>query len=239
MSTNPPDGHTPKPDSPTPRRGAARPWMPPSGHQALAERLAGAEPPTETVAPRPAVTRAQRRSSSSVGRRVLALVVVLGLAVALAGVAALAYSNKSRADRWEDRAFTLERNTEQLNGLLIERSTQLNERTRELNTLAAKVQRQQSALTRSESDVASLSRRQRELAAEKAEVEDSRAALRVQSRELNSVANAFVACKDGLVALLGYVLDGDQSSASAVVDSVGADCSRAESLLLDYRSRFG
>ena len=169
----------------------------------------------------------------------LALVLGLGLIARSLGVTALAYSNKARADDWEDRAFTLERHTEQLNGLLIERSTQLNERTSELNGLAAKVQRQQSALTQSESDVASLSRRQRELAAEKARVEDDRAALQLQSRELNSVANAFVACKDGLVALLGYVVQGDQTSASAVVDEVGADCSQAETLLLDYRSRFG
>ena len=171
---------------------------------------------------------------------VAALIAIAALAVVVAaGSAYIAWDNKSRAERWEERAFTLERNTEQLNGLLVERSTQLNERTRELNGLAAKVQRQQSALTRSESDVASLSRRQRELAAEKARVEDDRAALQVQSRVLNSVANAFVACKDGLVALLGYVVQGDQTSASAVVDRVGADCSRAETLLLDYRSRFG
>ena len=137
------------------------------------------------------------------------MAIAIALALALAGAMALAFSNKSRADRWEDRAFTLERNTEQLNGLLIERSTQLNERTRELNQLAAKVERQQSALTRSESDVASLTRRQRALAAEKAEVEDSRAALQLQSRALNSVATAFVACKDGLVSLLGYVVEGD------------------------------
>ena len=242
MTTDPPDGRTPNPDPPAPRRGAARPWMPPSGNRALAERLSGVEPgdaPTEPLTPRPVYSRVQPRSSNRFVWRVLTLLLVLGLIAALAGVTALAYSNKSRADDWEDRAFTLERHTEQLNGLLIERSTQLNERTRELNGLAAKVTRQQSALTQSESDVASLSRRQRELAAEKARVEDDRAALQVQSRELNSVANAFVACKDGLVALLGYVVQGDQSSASAVVDEVGADCSRAESLLLGYRSRFG
>jgi uncharacterized protein HemX len=213
-------------------------WIPPSGHRALADRLSGAEPEErrEPVTPRAPVARPAARRSK---RLPVVVAVAVALALALAGTMALAFSNKSRADRWEGRAFTLERNTEQLNGLLIERSTQLNERTRELNQLAATVERQQSALTRSESDVASLTRRQRELAAEKAEVEDSRAALQLQSRALNSVATAFVACKDGLVSLLGYVVEGDSGSASAVVDSVGADCSRAENLLLDYRSRFG
>jgi uncharacterized protein HemX len=212
--------------------------MPPSGHRALADRLSGVEPEErrEPMTPRTPVSRPAPRR-----RRLLPITaaIAIALALALAGATALAFSNKSRADRWEDRAFTLERNTEQLNGLLIERSTQLNERTRELNQLAAKVERQQSALTRSESDVASLTRRQRELAAEKAEVEDSRAALQLQSRALNSVASAFVSCKDGLVSLLGYVVEGDSGSASAVVDSVGADCSHAENLLLDYRARFG
>ena len=214
--------------------------MPPSDNRALAERLSGLER-EEPVLSRPAVARSTPVARRRGGRWLLPLLVAVALvlAAALAGVSALAYSNKSRADDWEERAFTLERHTEQLNGLLVERSTQLNERTRELNQLAAKVERQQSALSRSESDVASLTRRQRELAAEKAEVEDSRAALRLQSRVLSSVANAFVACKDGLVSLLAYVLGGDQTSASAVVDEVGADCSRAETLLLDYRSRFG
>jgi septal ring factor EnvC (AmiA/AmiB activator) len=214
--------------------------MPPSENRALAERLSGLEH-EEPVLTRPAVARPLPRTRRRDSRWLLALVaaVVLVLVAALAGVTALAFSNKSRADDWEERAFTLERQTEQLNGLLVERSTQLNERTRELNQLATKVERQQNALTRSESDVASLTRRQRELAAEKAEVEDSSAALRLQSRVLSSVATAFVACKDGLVSLLGDVIEGDQASASAVVDRVGADCSRAENLLLDYRSRFG
>jgi hypothetical protein len=233
---------TPEGDSTAWRSGAARPWMPPDGHRALADRLSGVERdealPT-TQAPRAAVARSAPRTSSGRGRLVLAVLVAIALTLALAGVATLAYSNKSRADRWEERAFRLERNTEQLNGLLIERSTQLSERTRELNRLAAKVQRQQNALTRSESDVASLSERQRELAAEKARVEDSRAALQVQSTALNSIANAFVECKDGLVALLGYVIDEDNASASQIVDGVAADCSLAESRLASYRALYG
>lgn len=238
MSTDRQDDRPQEPDSPPSRFGSARPWMPASGNRALSERLAGAEP--EPPAPRAPVRRpAPSARSGGRGWLIAAILVALALALALAGVAAVAYSNKSRADRWQERAFRLERNTEQLNGLLIERSTQLSERTRELNRLAAKVTQQQNALSRSESDVASLSRRQRELAAEKARVEDSRAALAVQSTALESVATAFVECKDGLVALLGYVIDEDNLSASRIVDSVAADCSAAESGLASYRARYG
>ena len=169
------------------------------------------------------------------------LSVLFGIAalVVAGGASYLAYDNLERADDWEARAFRLERNTEQLNGLLTERSTQLNERTSELNRLAATVARQQSALSRSESDVASLTERQRRLAAEKARVEDERAQLQVQASALDEVASAFVGCKDGLVELLGYVLDDDFASANVIVDRVSTDCDYAESSLASYRARYG
>jgi septal ring factor EnvC (AmiA/AmiB activator) len=159
--------------------------------------------------------------------------------VVAASAVYVALDNKGRADRWEDRAFQLERNTDQLNGLLVERSTQLNERTSELNALAAKVTRQQSALARSESDVETLSARQRELAAEKAAVEDSRAALALQSTALEGVADALVACNAGLFELFGYVVAGDRGSADTIVDSVSASCTLADARFGDYRSRYG
>jgi hypothetical protein len=166
---------------------------------------------------------------------------LLGLAAIVVASAAswLAYDNMQRADDWEARAFRLERNTEQLNGLLAERSTQLNERTRELNRIAGKVTRQQNALAESELDVQTLSKRQRELAAEKAAVEDSRADLEVQATALENVADALVACNGGLFQLFGYLVAGDRAAADAIVDSVSADCAAAESRFADYRLRYG
>lgn len=162
------------------------------------------------------------------------------VAVAIAAYASyVAYDNRSRAEGWEEQAFRLERNTEQLNGLLAERSTQLNERTRELNTLAATVTKQQSALTRSESDVETLSARQRELAAEKARVEDERAALALQSSALEEVADALVVCNAGLFQLFGFVVNGDRASADAIVSDVSADCEAAERSLGSYRALYG
>jgi hypothetical protein len=251
-------------------RPATRPWMPPSAHRALAERLAGVapeDPPHEParVAPAPAerAVEAHRAVPRPVspplravepqrppdpaapatrddGRRwFLPALFALVFLLAVGGVGWLAYDNKTRADAWEARAFRLERNTEQLNGLLIERSTQLNERTREVNQIAKKFARQQSALNRSESDVASLSERQRELAAEKAAVEDSRASLVVQSEALGSVASELVACNDGLVELLGYLVSGNSAAVSDLIDGVAADCDSAELSFAEYRSRYG
>jgi septal ring factor EnvC (AmiA/AmiB activator) len=108
-------------------------------------------------------------------RRRFVQTAALGLVLAACvGLAYLAWSNYDRADRWKARSTRLERNAEALNTLLIQRSNSLNARTRELNGMAGKVRRATRTLRRSEQDVASLSRRQRELANEKAHVEDER-----------------------------------------------------------------
>ncbi|HXF97162.1 MAG TPA: hypothetical protein VNJ46_00950 [Gaiellaceae bacterium] len=167
------------------------------------------------------------------------VVLVLLLASALAGSTYLAVTNKSRADRWQERSELLEAHVDELNELLAERSSALNARTKELNRLAAVVRRQQRALKRSEADVSSLERRQRELAAEKAAVEDERAALAVQHGELVEVAEAFVACKDGLVELLGYVIDERFYEAGALLPEVAADCEHAEDSLARYSATYG
>jgi ABC-type transporter Mla subunit MlaD len=215
------------------------PWTPPpSGSRALADRLAGVDPATAAETPVPQRSHAQETRHRRIWPIVTAVVAVAAVVVA-AGATYIAYDNKIRAEEWEERVFRLERNTEQLNGLLVERSTQLNERTRELNTLAATVTRQQNALVRSESDVENLTDRQRELAAEKAAVEDSRAALAQQSAVLEGVADTLVSCNAGLFELFEYVVAGDRSSADAIVDDVSASCALAESRLADYRGRYG
>lgn len=166
----------------------------------------------------------------------LAAAVVLVAALGSAGY--LAWTNKDRADRWEERSTALERNVSTLNRLLVDRSNRLDSRTRELNRMAAKVRKQGDALSQSEADVSSLERRQRELANEKAQVEDDRAALTVQASSLEDVAGAFVDCKDGLVDLLGYILDEDYFSARAVLDDVDSDCGYAESALATYDNNY-
>jgi len=164
---------------------------------------------------------------------------IVAVLVALGGSSYLALSNKSRADRWQERSSVLERNIDELNRLLLDRSDALNSRTSELNRMAAKVRKEEAALNQSEADVSSLAARQRALANEKAQVEDSRAQLVVQTAAIETVAQEMTACKDGLAQLLGYVLDQDYSSASSIVYGVRSDCDSAESALSDYSATYG
>jgi septal ring factor EnvC (AmiA/AmiB activator) len=182
------------------------------------------------------------------GRRVLVAALALGLLLlAAAGATAgyLAWENKARADRWEDRAGELERNVSSLNEVLVERSETLNERTEELNAMAATVRRAERAVTRSEADVAALERRQRELADEKAQVEDARAQLALEREELadralalRGVADALVTCNTGLVQLVNHVLAEDFAAADAIYESTNADCQAAEDELAGYNAAF-
>jgi hypothetical protein len=161
------------------------------------------------------------------------------LLTAIGVVGYLAWTNYDRAEQWQRRAETLERNAHSLNDILIERSETLNERTRDLNEMAAIVRASSRALRRSEADVVSLAKRQRELAAEKARVEDARAQLAVEAAAVTDVASAFIDCKDGLVDLLGYVSNEDYSSANYYWQSVSDDCDHAEYSLSGYLTTYG
>jgi septal ring factor EnvC (AmiA/AmiB activator) len=181
-------------------------------------------------------------AESHLPRRRPSIVAATAVVVLLAacGVASyVALTNKARADRWQARSASLERNADELNALLVKRSAGLNARTRELNRMAVKVRREQAALNRSQADVASLAGRQRQLANEKAQVEDSRSQLAVQASALRSVASAFIDCKSGLEELLDDVLNDDYVSAEAILSTVSGDCQAADSTLADYNAGYG
>lgn len=167
---------------------------------------------------------------------------VAGAAIALlamAGVASyLAYVNENRADRWRDRAATLERNASALNDLLVARTAALNRRIRELNVLAAKVRRAEEALSRSEGDVEALEERQRQLANEKAQIEDERAALVARQAALEDVAARYVGCKQKLVTLVDSIAGG-AAAAQAIADDAFATCDGADDALRSYLATYG
>jgi septal ring factor EnvC (AmiA/AmiB activator) len=164
---------------------------------------------------------------------------VLLLVVAGGTAGYVAHTNKQRADRWVEHASLLQKNVDSLETELAERTDDLNQRTEDLNGMAAKVQLAETAIARSEADVRSLEKRQRRLANEKAQVEDARAALAVQTSALEDVATAYVGCNSGLVELLNYVLADDFTSANAVVASVDADCANASDSLSGYLALYG
>lgn len=155
--------------------------------------------------------------------------VALGVAVlALAGAAAylgwVAAENADRAERWRDRSIVLQ-------DLLADRTRALNRQTARLNAAADRLREARDLIARSEEDVAALELRQRELADEKAQVEDERAAL-------IGVATRLEDCNEGLAELL-QVVASDLPVAPADVDRVAAACSSANQAMAGYVGQYG
>ena len=143
-----------------------------------------------------------------------------GVAVAIvllagAGIyfAVAANRNRESAERWQRRAGSLQ-------GTLTARTRQLNTRTAALNRTAA-------ALKRSEADVRTFERRQRELADEKAQVEDVRGALEIQASSLARLAGEQRDCTSGLTELLNRYAAEDFDWVDANAGSVGQTCQTA------------
>jgi hypothetical protein len=150
-------------------RGSLSAWL---GEEPPREPIGAA--PTLPVREPPASTPRPRRKPILHDRRFL-LVAALAflLAVAAAGTSTLAVVNARRADDWQARVQQVELQTKVINDLLVERSHDVNARTRALNATAARLRATRRALTRSEADVRALVRRQTELANEKAQAEDA------------------------------------------------------------------
>ena len=170
-----------------------------------------------------------------------ALAVALSLAV-LAGIGVLGVAvktNRDRAEAWRDRAITAAEVVDGQRVLIGQRSAALNRRTTQVNRLAGKLRTTRAALRRSEGDVSSLARRQRELANEKARVEDERRQLQAQQAALYAVASDVIECNGGLFDVLGAVLDEDWSWVSTYGRDRLSTCSDAESSVDAYQERFG
>lgn len=178
----------------------------------------------------------RRRRNWVVGAAILILVLLVS-AGALAGY--VAWTNMVRADDWQARSARLQENVDALDEAVAERTKALNQRTTDLNAMAEKVADAERAIDRSEADVKRLERRQRKLAAEKADVEDARAALALQTAAIEDVASSYISCKNGLSQLLRYVLDENYYAASAIVYRVDADCATAEDALQRYLANYG
>jgi chromosome segregation ATPase len=102
--------------------------------------------------------------------------------------------NNGRAEDWHRRAVAAEEIVGGLKVVIAERSRALNERTRQANQLVATVHSSRGA-------VGTLTRRQRQLATDKARVEAELRKLRAQRSALQSVASALSTCSQGLESL--------------------------------------
>ena len=173
-------------------------------------------------------------------RRRIAWATLTVAALCVFGLLALALKqNRDRAEGWRQRAIAAAEIVEGQRVVIGQRSRALNQRTTQVNTLTAKVRTTRTALRRSEGDVTQLARRQRQLANEKARVEDQRRQLEAQQAALTGVASGFLACNNGLVDVLGAVLDENWSWVSIYGRSRLSSCTEASASLDSYRQRFG
>ena len=158
---------------------------------------------------------------------------LLGVVVGLLGLASWAlyamHANEVRAHSWQHRALLLQRDEAQLQSLLSVRTRLLNQRIDQVNHLAKKLGRSQAALGQSQGDVASLEVRQRQLANEKAQLQDQQAAL-------DEVAGNYVTCKQDLIQLIADVANNFDTTYD--FDVANTDCSTADSSLQGYLSNW-
>jgi septal ring factor EnvC (AmiA/AmiB activator) len=159
-----------------------------------------------------------------VSRTIVALA-ILALAFAAGYFVYAAHQNREVADRWRSRAGTLERT-------LTARTHQLNTRTQALNRTAA-------ALKRSETDAQALEERQRQLASEKAQVEDARGALELQASSLAKIAGEQRQCTSDLTELLNRYAAQDYAWVDANAEAVNATCQQAGDDFATFESEFG
>jgi TolA-binding protein len=166
-------------------------------------------------------------------RRALAarrvMVVLCVVIVVLGGVAGWGLyamqTNEQRAVSWQRRAQKLQANAAQLESLLEARTRLLNQRIDQMNRIARKLKLSQVALSQSQGDVTSLEERQRELANEKAQLQD-------QQRTLDQVAGTYVACKQDLIQLLSDFANGYDTTSS--YNTANTDCTYADDSLQGY-----
>jgi uncharacterized protein HemX len=179
-----------------------------------------ANEPRQTVATTP-----RRKSRGRAAGVVLLAVVFASLAAGALYFAAASRSNRSAALRWRTHALRSDR-------LVTARTHQLNTRSAALNRTAAE-------LARSQADVRSLEARQRALANEKAQGEDQRGQMLVQTSQLTALANEQKTCSDELGQLLSDFANGDYGAVEAESSGVAADCQTARSDFDAFQSQYG
>lgn len=163
-------------------------------------------------------------------RRHPVLLALTVLAFAALGAGVLYFANASRANR--ESATQWRRYAQRSDRLLAARTHQLNSRSKALNRTAF-------ALAGSERDVKRLEARQRTLVDEKAQVEDQRGEMLVQTSQLETLAGEQRTCSDGLSRLLQEIADGDYAAADADAANVGDACDTARADFDAFESQYG
>ena len=186
------------------------------------------EPPNSGAANETAVSPSSRGIRRRLRLRLATLVlcVLLTILIGVAGWGLYAmHVNEQRAVSWQHRAQKLQANAAQLQSLLDARTRLLNQRIDQMDRLARKLKLAQVALGQSQGDVSSLEKRQRQLANEKAQLQD-------QQRLLDKVAGGYVTCKQDLIQLLSDFANSYDTTSS--YDTANTDCTNADASLQSY-----
>ena len=133
---------------------------------------------------------------------VMSIFVTLVFVLIVGMLASSVRKNDARADDWRQRAVAAEEIVGGLRVVIAERSKALNERTVQANRLATGLDTSRGALQETKSSVGSLTRRQRQLAADKALAEKQVKQLESKQASLVSAGTALNACGQGLEALV-------------------------------------
>ena len=137
--------------------------------------------------------------------------------------------NEQRAVAWQERTKSLQTDAKRLAAVLAARTRTLNDRVDQLNTLGVKLGQAQAALHELAGRVSNLEVRQRQLASEKAWLED-------QARILDGVAGAYLTCKDDLLEVLSQLERGRASTAA--YNQAQTSCVKADIQLRAYVNAF-
>lgn len=166
---------------------------------------------------------------------VTSIVVTLVFVLVVGMLANSVRKNNSRADDWQRRAVAAEEIVGGLRVVIAERSQALNERTVQANRLATGLDSSRGALQETKSSVGSLTRRQRQLAVDKARAETQVRKLESQRTALASAGAALNACSQGLEAIVAS----KPKPKPAAVKSRLTQCDRARSSFSSAREQTG
>jgi chromosome segregation ATPase len=169
------------------------------------------------------------RNEKSPRRRVFGASVLAAALVLMAGAvvyfAIVAHTNRASAKQWRARSI-------ELRHVLDARDTQLAQRTHALQLASGQ-------LTSLGGQVGTLDQRTRQLAAQKAQVEDQRALLQQRSDALTKVAREQVACSNDLSQAIPHITAQDSAWLTANATTINQACQQAQTDLNAFNARFG
>lgn len=158
---------------------------------------------------------------------VMSIAVTVVFVVVVGLLANSVRKNNDRAEDWRRRAVAAEEIVGGLRVVIGERSTALNQRTRQANALVSTLATSRGALRDSKGDLGALTRRQRQLASDKAAADAERRRLEAQRTALLQAASALSACSEDLGNLVAAARRAKPKQVLAAARPQLAQCSRA------------